>query len=71
MEIEEAFTSALEGLPENQKTAILLLKQQELSYQEIAEAMEATESAVKTWIFRARKHLKSSLKGLLENEPHR
>ena len=71
LEIEEAFTSALGGLPENQKTAILLLKQQELSYQEIAEAMEATESAVKTWIFRARKHLKSALKGLLENEPHR
>jgi RNA polymerase sigma-70 factor (ECF subfamily) len=71
IEIEEAFVRALDDLPENQKTAILLLKQQELSYQEIAEAMEATESAVKTWIFRARKHLKSALKGLFENEPHR
>ncbi len=65
MEIEEAFNQALEGLPENQRTAILLLKQQELSYKEIAEAMESTESAVKTWIFRARKHLKSVLSGLL------
>lgn len=65
MEIEEAFELALEGLPENQKTAILLLKQQELSYQEIADVMGSTESAVKTWIFRARQHLKTALKGLL------
>jgi len=65
MEIEEAFTQALEGLPENQRSAILLLKQQELSYQEIATVMNTTQSAVKTWIFRARKHLKSVLKELL------
>lgn len=61
-EIEEAFELALMKLPENQKTAILLLKQQELSYQEIAAIMEATESAVKTWIFRARQFLKQELK---------
>ena len=65
MEIEEAFLGALKGLPENQRSAILLFKQQELSYQEIAEVMEASESAVKTWIFRARRHLKQQLKGIL------
>ncbi len=65
MEIEEAFGLAIGSLPENQRTAILLLKQQELSYKEIAETMESTESAVKTWIFRARKHLKHSLRDLL------
>lgn len=61
-EIEEAFELALEKMPENQRTAILLLKQQELSYQEIAQIMEAHESAVKTWIFRARQFLKQELK---------
>jgi RNA polymerase sigma-70 factor (ECF subfamily) len=65
MEIEEAFEQALKKLPEKQRTAILLLKQQELSYQEIATAMEATESAVKTWIFRARQFLKQELKDLV------
>lgn len=65
LEIEEAFRHALEGLPENHRTAILFFKQQEMSYQEIAEAMEASESAVKTWIFRARQHIKTQLKDLL------
>jgi RNA polymerase sigma-70 factor (ECF subfamily) len=62
MEIEEAFEKALETLPENQRTAILLLKQQELSYEEIAAAMDATETAVKSWIHRARQKLKTELK---------
>ena len=64
-EIEEAFLHALRELPENHRTAILLLKQQELGYDAIAEAMEATESAVKSWIHRARKKLKTSLKNVL------
>ena len=70
LEIEEAFSAALKGLPENQSTAILLLKQQELSYREIADIMEATESAVKTWIFRARKHLKKEVKILGASPEH-
>lgn len=64
-EIEEAFELALAGLPENQRTAIVLLKQQQLSYQEIAEIMDASESAVKTWIFRARQFLKQALKDVV------
>jgi DNA-directed RNA polymerase specialized sigma24 family protein len=36
-----------------------------LSYQEIATVMEASESAVKTWIFRARQFLKQELKDLV------
>lgn len=62
LEIEEAFAQALETLPENQRTAILLLKQQELSYEEIAASMDASVSAVKTWIFRARQSLREALK---------
>ena len=65
LEIEEAFNDALKNLPENQRMAILLLKQQQLSYREIAQIMEATESGVKTWIFRARQHLRKELRDLL------
>ncbi|MDX2110184.1 MAG: RNA polymerase sigma factor [Verrucomicrobiota bacterium] len=64
-EIEEAFALAIAELPENQRTAILLLKQQELSYEEIAVIMESTESSVKTWIFRAREQLRVTLKEVL------
>lgn len=60
-EIEEAFENALAVLPDNQRTAILLLKQQELSYQEIATIMNASETAVKSWIHRARAKLKEEL----------
>jgi RNA polymerase sigma-70 factor (ECF subfamily) len=61
-ELEELFQNALAELPENQRTAILLLKQQQLSYAEIAEAMRSSQSAVKTWIFRARNTLKLHLR---------
>ncbi len=64
-EIEEAFEQALVTLPENHRSAILLLKQQELSYQEIAVAMDASETAVKSWIHRARVKLKEELKDFL------
>lgn len=66
MEIEEAFSLALSTLPENHKTAILLLKQQGLSYEEIAATMGASESAVKSWIHRARTKLKEELKDFYE-----
>lgn len=64
-EIEEAFNQALANLPEKHATALLLLKQQELSYEEIAEMMDASVGAVKTWIFRARTQLKEELKNIL------
>ncbi len=61
-ELEEIFEKTLLTLPENQRTAILLLKQQQLSYEEIAELMQTKTSSVKTWIFRARTTLKEALK---------
>ena len=60
-ELEDVFTQALQTLPEKQRTALLLLVQQELSYEEIANTMDASISAIKTWIYRARQHMKSSL----------
>ena len=61
-EIEEAFHRALADLPDNHRNAILMLQQQGLSYDEIAEALDASLSAVKTWIHRARTHLRNELK---------
>ncbi len=60
-ELEEIFQQALEHLSEDQRTAILLLKQQELSYDEIAKIMGLPLSSVKTHIFRARQKLKAIL----------
>jgi RNA polymerase sigma-70 factor, ECF subfamily len=57
-EIEDFFQNALAGLPESQRTAILLLKQQGMSYGEIAETMKTTEARVKSLIYRARQKLK-------------
>lgn len=60
-EIEEAFHRALADLPANQRQAILLLQQQGLTYEEIAEALGGSVSAVKSWIYRARAHLRKAL----------
>ncbi len=60
-ELEEAFSAALVSLPENQRNALLLLKQQDLSYEEIAAVMGAGVPAVKTWIFRGRQKLRELL----------
>ncbi|MDR3229512.1 MAG: RNA polymerase sigma factor [Puniceicoccales bacterium] len=61
-EIEEAFAAAVTHLPENQRTALLLHKQQDLGYEEIAAAMDATVPLVKTWLFRGRQKLREILK---------
>lgn len=67
-EMEEAFAAALTQLPENQRTALLLLKQQELSYEEIAASMDASVTSVKTWIFRGRRKLRELLRDHLPPE---
>ncbi len=66
-EIEEIFHRALTTLPDKQRNAILLLQQQGLSYEEIALSLGASLSAVKTWIHRARTHLRAELKEFIKN----
>lgn len=60
-EIQEAFQLAVAQLPPEQRAAILLLVQQDLSYESIAEVMGAGVPAVKTWIHRARLRLRELL----------
>jgi RNA polymerase sigma factor (sigma-70 family) len=52
---------ALASMPEQQRRAILLREWQGLSYREIADELELTQSAVETLIFRARRSLAQGL----------
>lgn len=64
-ELKKSFAEAVKKLPENQRTAILLFCQQELSYAEIAESMNANVTNVKNWVHRARQSLRNSLSGFI------
>jgi RNA polymerase sigma-70 factor (ECF subfamily) len=52
----------IDSLPTSQRTALSLLLIEELSYSDIAKAMGASLTAVKTYIFRARKILEQELR---------
>ena len=52
---------ALTAMPESQRRAILLREWQGLSYKEIADEMDLSQSAVETLIFRARRSLANAL----------
>ena len=53
--------SALNLLPENQRIALTLVTYQDLRYDEIAEIMDCSISAVKSLIHRARQKMKTLL----------
>ena len=61
-ELTSAINAALAALPESQRTALILRRYEELSYQEIAEAIGGTVSGVKSLLSRARQSLRESLK---------
>jgi RNA polymerase sigma-70 factor (ECF subfamily) len=65
-ELEQKIQEALAELPENQRTAILLCRQDELSYEEIAEILDCSLSATKSLIHRGRETLKKKLKPYLQ-----
>jgi RNA polymerase sigma-70 factor (ECF subfamily) len=64
-ELVEKIEQALAELPENQRTALLLCRQDELSYDEIAEVLDCSLSATKSLIHRGRETLKEKLKPYL------
>ena len=59
-ERQELVLHMLDGLPEDQRVALLLREQEQLSYKEIGQVMNASESKVKVDIFRARTALRES-----------
>ena len=66
-ELEDKIEQALNELPENQRTAIQLCRQDELSYEEIAKVLGCSVSATKSLIHRGRETLKQKLKPYLRS----
>ena len=65
-ELRAAIDRAIEALPEKQRLAVVLRRYQNLPYEEIAEVLDLTVSAVKSQLFRARGTLRESLASYLE-----
>lgn len=66
-ELEQKVEEALAGLPENQRTAIMLCRGEELSYEDIAKVLGCSVSATKSLIHRGREILKQKLKPYLRS----
>ena len=62
-ELEEDVRTVLDQLPENQKAAMLLRVNEELSYAEISEVLSVSVSSAESLIFRARTRLRQLLRG--------
>ncbi|MCA1756227.1 MAG: sigma-70 family RNA polymerase sigma factor [Bacteroidales bacterium] len=61
-----ALREALDKLPENQRTAFILNKYEELPYNDVAAVMATTLSTVESLIFRARQNLQKYLSDYYE-----
>ena len=65
-EIRETVNRAIEALPEDLRTAIMLRELEGMSYEEIATAMECPVGTVRSRIFRAREAIDKRLRPLLD-----
>ena len=65
-EIKQTVFAAIEGLPDDLKSAITLREIEGLSYEEIAEVMDCPIGTVRSRIFRARDVIDKELRPLLE-----
>jgi RNA polymerase sigma-70 factor (ECF subfamily) len=61
-ELAALIQTALEGLNERQRMAVVLNKFEDMSYEEIAQVMNLTTKAVKSLLSRARENLRLALK---------
>lgn len=68
-QIGETVNRAMEALPEELRTAILLRELEGLSYEEIAEVMDCPIGTVRSRIFRAREAVAEKLRPLLDTAP--
>jgi len=66
MEIAKKVQGALDELPEDLRTAIVLRELEGLSYEEIANAMDCPIGTIRSRIFRAREAINRHLKPLLD-----
>lgn len=67
-ELEEAVDAAIQQLPEKQRLAVVLRRYEQMPYEDIAEVLDLSLSAVKSLLFRARTQLKELLRDYLEDE---
>ncbi|MEN3372359.1 RNA polymerase sigma factor RpoE [Dechloromonas sp. ZS-1] len=70
-QIGETVNSAMESLPDELRTAIVLREIEGLSYEEIAAAMDCPIGTVRSRIFRAREAVATKLRPLLDTAPDR
>jgi len=70
-QIGNTVNEAMEALPEELKTAIVLREIEGLSYEEIAAIMECPIGTVRSRIFRAREAISEKLKPLLDTAPNK
>jgi len=62
-ELHARILAAIERLPEQQRTAVILCRYEGLPYEEIAKVLKCSVSAVKSLLHRARLTLKDDLRG--------
>ena len=67
-ELEARVNKVMSALPETQRTALLLLRSEDLSYEEIAEVMRTTVPAVKSMLNRAREFMLAQLQPWMDKE---
>ncbi len=70
-EIAETVNAAIEGLPEELRTAIVLREIEGMSYEDIAQSMGCPIGTVRSRIFRAREAVAARLRPMLGNDADR
>ncbi|ARP80856.1 RNA polymerase sigma factor RpoE [Bordetella genomosp. 9] len=70
-EIAETVNAAIQGLPEELRTAIVLREIEGMSYEDIAQSMGCPIGTVRSRIFRAREAVAARLRPLLGNDGDR
>lgn len=65
-DIHQRIAEAIDRLPIQMKTVITLYHLEEMNYKEIGEIMKLPEGTMKSYLFRARRHLKKILSHQLE-----
>lgn len=70
-QIGETVNAAMDALPEELRTAIMLRELEGLSYEEIAKIMDCPIGTIRSRIFRAREAVATKLRPLLDTTPDR
>ena len=65
-ELVQKVDEAIHALPESQRTALMLCRDEEFSYEEIGQVLGTSLSATKSLIFRARETVKARVKQYLK-----